>query len=331
MTTTELLELARVEPDEGDDAWRARRPWRRRRAADDGPALEQIESADLPPLTPRLQLVRAGCVMVLALSLTFFLHLLVLSPFQQRASQERAISSLRGDLAFGTAPIGPYDSNGDLLSVGAPVARLEIPRLGLDQVVVEGTTAGALFLGPGHRRDTPLPGQNGVSVVFGRRAAYGAPFKGISSLEAGDIIRVTTGQGTFLYNVLGVRKEGDPVQPPPAPNSSRLVLATADGRIFMPDGVVRVDADLNGDAVVGAPRVISASGLPSDEQLMAGDTGTLWALGFWLLALTGVALATVWSRFRWGRAQTWVVFAAPLLFVGLATSGEVVRLLPNLL
>ena len=64
---------------------------------------------------------------------------------------------------------------------------------------------------------------------------------------------------------------------------------------------------------------------------MAGDSDTLWVLAFWLQALILLSLAVVWSWHRWGRAQTWVVLFSPLLFVGLAASGEVARLLPNLL
>ena len=49
-------------------------------------------------------------------------------------------------------------------------------------VVVEGTTPGEPDAGPGHLRDTPLPGQAGVSVVFGRRATFGAPFASLPQL-----------------------------------------------------------------------------------------------------------------------------------------------------
>ena len=53
---------------------------------------------------------------------------------------------------------------------------LDIPAIGIaNMVVVEGTSPENLTLGPGHLRDTPLPGQAGISVVFGRRATFGAP------------------------------------------------------------------------------------------------------------------------------------------------------------
>jgi hypothetical protein len=108
------------------------------------------------------------------------------------------------------------------------------------------------------------------------------------------------------------------------------VLATADGRAFVPDGVLRVDADLVGPAVGGPPRVLSSDSLPDAEQFMGTDNRTLWALALWLQALIALAIGAVWSWHRWGRIQTWVVFLPPLLLVGLGAMGEAVRLLPNL-
>jgi len=53
-----------------------------------------------------------------------------------------------------------------------------------------------------------------------------------------------------------------------------------------------------------------------------------WILPFALMLLS---IGGIWAWHRWGHAQAWVVFLPPLLLVGLAASGEAVRLLPNLL
>jgi hypothetical protein len=198
-------------------------------------------------------------------------------------------------------------------------------------VVGEGTTSGVLLNGPGHRRDTSLPGQIGTSIVYGRRAAYGGPFGRIGDLNEGDEIKVTTGQGLFKFRVVDVRRKGDPVPAASAIGASRLTLVTAAGAPFFPNGVVRVDADLDGKAVVGPARLIGSSGLPAEEKLMAGDSRTLWALALWLQALVVLTLGAVWAWHRWGQAQAWVVFLPPLMLVGLFASTEVARLLPNLL
>lgn len=293
--------------------------------------VEKVSRSDPPRLSPRLQLIRAVLVLFLAMTGTLLLQLVMVSALQQSAAQGRAFDALRSDLATGTAPIGPTDAGGRVLALGTPIAFIDIPSIGVSEVIGEGTTASVLFDGPGHRRDTPVPGQVGSSVIFGRRAAFGGPFSDISELKPGATIRVTTGQGIFEFKVLGVRREGMPAPAAPAAGTARLLLVTAAGRAFLPEGVVRVDADLVGQAAVGPPRLITAAALPANERVMAGDAGTLWVLAFWLQALILLSVAVVWSWHRWGRAQTWVVLFPALLFVGLAASGEVARLLPNLL
>jgi sortase A len=285
----------------------------------------------VPPLSPRLQLVRGVLVMVCVLSVAMLIQLVLVSSLQHNAAKGRAYASFRAELAKGTAPIGPTDADGHELAIGTSVAYLEIPGIDVEEVIGEGTTASALFDGPGHRRDTPLPGQVGTSVVYGRRASYGGPFAGISELAKGDLITVSTGQGVFEYRVIGVRAEGQPVPPPPGADESRLLLVTADGTAFLPGGVLRVDAELVGQAVIGPARIISAAALPANERVMAVDTSTLWALALWMQVLIALSIGVVWAWHRWGRAQTWVVFLPPLILVGLMTAGEAARLLPNLL
>lgn len=287
--------------------------------------------AALPPISMRLQLVRAVLVMTCALTGMLFLQLTIVSRLQNLAAQQQAFDAFRSDLANGTAPIGPNDVNGDPLRAGTPVAYLEIPEIGLEQVVGEGTAAPTLFDGPGHRRDTPLPGQEGVSMVLGRKASFGGAFGRIGSLDSGDTIIVTTGQGEFRFRVIGVRAEGEPAPSAPEPGESRLLLVTAGGRAFLPDGVLRVDAALDGKAAVGPDRTLTAGRLPAEERIMASDARTLWALLLWLLVALALAFGATWAWHRWGRVKAWVVFLPPLLLVGLSASGEVARLLPNLL
>ncbi len=288
-------------------------------------------SGPIPPLSPGRQLARVVLIMVFVLSFMLFLQLVVLGSLQQSAAQERLFDRFRAQLANGVAPAGPTDNQNRVLEPGAPVAYLEIPEIGVEQVVGEGTTPSLLFSGPGHRRDTVLPGQIGVSVIMARRAAFGGPFAEIGQLEEGDEIIATTGQGRFEYEVIGIRRNGDPAPPPPEPGSSRLLLATADGRPYLPDDVLRVDAEIIGTPVGGPVPLVTAAALPASEQFMGADTSTLWALALWMQAMILLSVGAVWAWHRWGRPQTWIVFLPPLLLVGLATSGEVARLLPNLL
>jgi len=75
---------------------------------------------------------------------------------------------------------------------GDPVATIEIPRIGLHQVVVSGVSASDLRLGPGHFRDTPEPGQQGNVAIAGHRTTYGGPFGDLDRVTAGDQIVLTT-------------------------------------------------------------------------------------------------------------------------------------------
>ena len=134
------------------------------------------QRADATSISSRMQLVRAVLVLVFVLSATLLIQLVLVSSLQRSAAQGRAFDRFRSELATGTAPIGPTDESGRQLPIGTPVAYIEIPSIGVEQVIGEGTTSSALFTGPGHRRDTPLPGQVGSSIVFGRRAAFGGPF-----------------------------------------------------------------------------------------------------------------------------------------------------------
>lgn len=84
---------------------------------------------------------------------------------------------------------------------GEPAARLVIPRIGVDKIVVEGVDLSDLRRGPGHYPSTPLPGQAGNAAIAGHRTTYGAPFNRIDELVAGDEIIAETTQGRFRYLV----------------------------------------------------------------------------------------------------------------------------------
>jgi sortase A len=86
---------------------------------------------------------------------------------------------------------------------GDPVARIEIPRIGVDDIVVAGVDKGDLKKGPGHYPGTPLPGQLGNAAIAGHRTTYGQPFYDVDDLQPGDEIVVTTLAGRYVYRVTG--------------------------------------------------------------------------------------------------------------------------------
>jgi sortase A len=90
-------------------------------------------------------------------------------------------------------------------SDGDAVARLRIPRLGLDAVVVRGTRPDDLRRAPGLFDASRLPGERGTALIAGHRTTYGAPFRHIDRLRRGDRLTVSMPYGTFRYAVEGTR------------------------------------------------------------------------------------------------------------------------------
>lgn len=266
-----------------------------------------------------------------AVLLGFVVEVVLVSQVQFSRNQQILKSDFRSDLANAIAPVGPLDVNGVPVQPGSSVALISIRSLGLDAVVVEGTTSGQTMLGPGHKRDTPFPGQPGVSVIFGRQAAFGGPFGSLGDLIPGDPIVVTTGQGEQKFEVIDVRREGDPLPGPLSAGGSRLTLVTADGTPYVPSGVLRVDAELVSDVQPGPGVVVLPADLSPAEQAMEGDPGAWVGVVLWGQALLVAALVVTWLRVRWGRWQAWVVAVPVLGFLGLALGSQLVQLLPNLM
>ncbi|MER6481735.1 sortase [Streptomyces filamentosus] len=285
------------------------------------------------PAAPRAGLGLAGaalCVLA-ALLIGFAANLTVVGHLQHSRDQSTAYDELREQLALGTAPVGQTTYDGKAVALGTPVALLRIPVLGLREVVAEGTTSQVLMSGPGHRRDTPLPGQAGQAVVMGRQWGYGSPFNDLHRLPAGARVEVTTGQGEAVYEVVGVRRPGDPTLAAPGAGEGRLTLVTASGGAYTPENFLFVDAKLLSDVRPSPERPLRPGWITGAEKALAGDPAAWPNVFLGAQALLLAALLTVAARRRWGRRQTWVAAVPVLLALGVLVSGELTRLLPNLL
>jgi sortase A len=277
-----------------------------------------------------LRLAGQALAVLAVLALGFLAQLAVFGALEHDREQAVRHDEFRRQLALATAPVGPLGDDGRPLPPGTPIAILEVPRLGIQEVVGEGTSSRVLMSGPGHRRDTVLPGQAGASVIMGRRAAYGGPFASLSDMRRGDEIIVTTGQGRHTYRTIGVRRAGEPLPPTLSRGQGRLTLMTADGPAFLPTDVLRVDADLTGDAQQAGAQLPSGS-LPDSEQALAGDSSALIPVVLWAQALLAAAIGVVWLRHRQGGWPAWVVGVPVLAALGVAAADQLAALLPNLL
>lgn len=285
-----------------------------------------------PPRAPRPApqgvgaVLSTGSTMVVLVSLWAVLQMLVLGGIAHDREQTLMYRDFRVQLAETTAPLGPT------VPVGDPVAIVSIPALDVEEVVVEGTASGDLLDGPGHLRGTPLPGQRGFSVVMGRAATYGAPFADIGELRRGDDIDVLTSQGRTTLDVLGVRREGDPVPAFTDPEAAVLTLISAEGEgplsALTPDTTVYVDAV----AAEAFPTPGGYGGVaPESEQALARDTTATPLLVLWLALLVGLSVAVVVARQRWSAVLVWLVAGPAVAALAWQTTDTAMRLLPNLL
>jgi sortase A len=82
---------------------------------------------------------------------------------------------------------------------GSLVGRVEIPRLGVSAIVLEGVDAKTLRRGVGHIPETPLPGGAGNVGLAAHRDSF---FRALKDIRKNDIIRVKTLEGgAFRYRV----------------------------------------------------------------------------------------------------------------------------------
>lgn len=307
-------------------------------AAGGGPAARRPPAGyrGRPPVTPgRLaaQTVGTALLIVAITALSFVAWVGLFSHLHYDKAQLNAYDTLRVELAAGTAPNGPTLPNsptGALLPLGSPVAVLSIPAIGLRTVILQGTTSEVLENGPGHLRTSVMPGQAGISVILGRQTAYGGPFGGLAGLVPGDSIKVVTGQTVAAYQVIDLRRAGDPLPPTLATGAGRMILVTASGAPLEPSGILYVDADETSKPVT-SPGVLLPAYLPPTENAMATDQGAWLPIVLWGQLLVLIAFALSWLWTAWGRWQTWVIAVPAIGFLVLSIADQATRLLPNLM
>jgi LPXTG-site transpeptidase (sortase) family protein len=88
--------------------------------------------------------------------------------------------------------------------IGEPLGKIIIPAIGVDVILVEGTSKRDLKEGPGHWEETPFPGQGGNFVISGHRTTYGAPFFKLNELKPGDEIDIVLPYAVCRYTVTEV-------------------------------------------------------------------------------------------------------------------------------
>jgi sortase A len=90
------------------------------------------------------------------------------------------------------------------LKMGKALGRISIPRMDVNAIFVQGTRWGPdLSQGPGHYPQTSLPGVGRTMAIAAHRTTFGAWFRHIDDLKAGDSIALRLPYATFHYRVFG--------------------------------------------------------------------------------------------------------------------------------
>ena len=165
--------------------------------------------------------------------------------------QSRVQSTL--DREFASPAIAEAYAEGRV-AVGDSLTRIKIPAIGVDVIVVEGTSASALRAGAGHYPSTPLPCENGNVGIAGHRTTYGRPFSQLDRLKPGDEITLETPVGACTYVVSRAPFIVSPtdlwvVDPTP---TGTLTLTTCHPRGSARQRLI-VKADLRGQGTVRPP------------------------------------------------------------------------------
>jgi len=249
--------------------------------------------------------------------------------FAQRRDQKNLKSQFNRAL---TAPTTVPGAPPDTITAPADdaVGVIQIPKIGVDQAVVEGVGVEDLKKGPGHYPGTPLPGEAGNSAIAGHRTTYGAPFNRLDELKQGDPITVRTRAGTFRYEVststVVSPDEVSVLDPTP---DNRLTLTTCNPKYSAAERLIIVASLAGPLAPPSSPSAPAAP--PPDRSALAGLSGKSAAKGpaiAWGL-LCALIWALAWAAGHWWRRWPAYLIATPVFLIVLFVFFEnFSRLLP---
>jgi sortase A len=214
---------------------------------------------------------------------------------------------------------------------GQPVGIIQIPKIGVERAIVQGTSVQDLRMGPGHYPLTPLPGQLGNAAIAGHRTTYGAPFNRLDELAVGDPIVVATTYGTFTYTVSQAPFPVSPkqVEVLDTTATASLTLTTCHPKYSARQRLIVkavLDKSKSPKPAKPAPQPVVSRANLDDALSGRGETKlpTVW----WGLALLAVG-GLWWLVFhRYHRWTTWFMGVLPFAIVLFGFYYHLERLLP---
>ena len=267
---------------------------------------------------------RAVGLTLLTIGMAFLLFLFYLFGFtslQQQRKQRQLLNVF-------TTPAGAVPLSGAIPGSGKPVAVLTIPVLGMDQVVVQGTSPEELTAGPGTMPQTARLGTKGNAVIAGRRYTSGAPFAHINQLVAGDRIKVISGLGVFRYKVIRPAQLASTGGTSPASPTkvARLTLITSSS-MTGGDQLYVVAKLVSSPAAAARPKTP-----PSSTELgISGDSSQMLPTILWgaLLIAALAGSVVVYQRARRYVLVIYILSTPTILAIALMFYSHLYQLMPS--
>jgi sortase A len=134
-------------------------------------------------------------LLAIAVSMLAWCGYVLVDTWSFQRTERRQFERLRVDRVASPGAIPPSAS-------GGLIGRIDIPRLDISVVVIEGTGSTTLRRAVGHIRGTALPGHPGNIGISGHRDTF---FRPLRNIRKGDLITLTSLEGEYRYRVVSTK------------------------------------------------------------------------------------------------------------------------------
>jgi sortase A len=211
-------------------------------------------------------------------------------------------------------PVAPPD--------GQAVGIIQIPKIGVERAIVQGTSVQDLRMAPGHYPLTPLPGQLGNAAIAGHRTTYLHPFYDIDKLQPGDPIYIGTLDGKkFTYKMEWQRiVRPDETWVADKTPDAVLTLTSCNPKYSAAQRIV-IRAKLvptESDAVTKAPALPASAGKSKGDlqgESLSSESQSVPPAILWGIIAAVVGALWWWGFRRWRHPAMWVAGLIPFLAV----------------
>ena len=151
-----------------------------------------------PPPPPRSwKWVERLLLVVAMLSLGYYTYVTA-EAYLYQAYEMRELDAILQSGPPAPTPLTPVVRRRAIVPAGSTIGRIEIPRLGVSEIVRAGSDARTLRLAVGHIPGTAYPGDPGNVGLAGHRDTF---FRKLRNIHPDDVIRISTVDGTYSYRV----------------------------------------------------------------------------------------------------------------------------------